>query len=113
MQTELGPIANMLLFTSQQGAEIVLQAGMLNQDEVRAGEFVLPYFYGFAPLVSRAHHHWVPHSIRVVGTVAYELLFQKMTYQQDSVWICPASVESRSATLQQQVRDLYWNQITA
>jgi hypothetical protein len=113
MQTELGTVPNLLQFTSQQGAEVVLNAALLKQDEVHIGEFVLPYFYGFASLVSSAYHHWIPHSIRVVVTISYEHLFQKMTYQHGRVWVCPASIESRSTTLQQQVRDLYWNQISA
>jgi hypothetical protein len=102
-------IERTLQFTARQGAEIVLDAALLRKDDVKPGEFVLPYFYGFSRLIQGGNQtkSIIPHPVKVATSILYEHLFQKMTYKKRYVWICPASVESRNHVNQRRLKERF------
>lgn len=89
-------------FTSEQGADIVLQGAFL-VDKVKLGEFVLPYHF---VLADYAPYYQASYTVRVLSAVAVEV-FQKLTYRENHLYICPVSQDARSPHLQEMVRRKY------
>lgn len=107
--TFLKRIDSKLQLTAREGAEVVLDAALLKKGDAKPGDLVLPYFYGFASLVTEQSpvSKLVPHWLKIVLSIGYERLFQRMTYKPNHVWVCPASVESRDEQFQKKVKELY------
>jgi len=101
---------NTFQFTSEEGADIVLGAAFLPKGEVKPGEFVLPYWFGFT---DSFYMKYSPHYIKTVVNIAYEQWLQRMTYRKGKLWICPAATETRDAGFQSKVKQLYLGGFTA
>jgi NAD(P)-dependent dehydrogenase (short-subunit alcohol dehydrogenase family) len=97
---------NWFQLTSQQGAEVVLNSAFIPRDEIKVGEFVLPYFFGFTDSLYMKN---TPHKVKAVLNIWYEQFLQKLTYKKGHLWICPASMESRDESFQKQVNKKYLN----
>ena len=111
--TPLKRIHSKLQLTAREGAEVVLSAALLTRDNVKPGDFVLPYFYGFASLVTEQNpiSKFVPYWLRLGLSIVYEHLLQRLTYTQNHVWVCPASVESRDEQFQNKLKELYFKDL--
>ena len=92
------------MFNSKEGAENVLNTVFV--DGIKPGEFSFPYFFGFASIFDS-----IPSpSLRSILAIVIENL-QKLTYEKDYLWICPALPRSSNETLQKQLFDLVEREI--
>ena len=92
-------------FSSEEGAQVTLDAAWLEPDQIKIGEMAFPYHFG-------ASSSWLLSQTSLdVPKVIFNTFvepFQKLTYERGHLWICPTSVASRDEGYQQQLKETYF-----
>jgi len=97
--------SRMLQYSPKNGALMVLASAFL-EEEPKVGEFVMPYWFDFANSW-HLQSNWFSKITKAKLNMAIEHYFQQLTTVRDHLWICPASRESRNATIQTHFQHRY------
>jgi len=94
-----------LFFSAELGAQIILDAALLDSKQIKVGEMAYPYFYGWSETwIMTQSYSDVP---KLILNAVIELM-QKLTYLPGTIWVCPTSVASRNETYQQNLKEAFF-----
>ena len=93
------------LFAPEVGAQITIDAALLDAKQIKSGEMAFPYYFGAGttwPFTQELTD--LPKLLLIIAAEGLE----KMTYKPGHLFVCPTSKASRNTAYQQKLKKLYF-----